>query len=376
MRALVIAALVSTAFFTAARADEEGKEDARRLFLAGRQAFEEGRLDVAASSFEASYRISRLPALLWNLGQTYQRKFLVDQNPQTLKRAVDDYRQYLKDAPTGPNRDEATRLLTELVPILARVAPEALGAKETPPVRPVAVAKTELMVVTEAHGAQVTLDGGAPAPAPLLAEVKPGEHRAHVVAPGFFDGDLTLTAVDGRLVVGEARLEARPASVAVAGERGAQVIVDGKIVGRAPIAALELPAGRHVLGVSARGRNYWQQELVLERGGAQSVRPVLELTTQRKAARAMIIVTGVAALVTVAAGAVWGQAEASASNIYDQQQRSMITPAQLDQYNSDRARRDSWRAGTFVALGLTGALALTTTGLYIFDQPRPPSAAP
>src|SRR5207302_1403704 len=200
--------------------------------------------------------LSRLPALLWNLGQTYQRQYVVDQNPQTLKRAVNSYRQYLRDAPTGPNRDEATRLLTELTPILARVAPEALGgsAVVTPPAP---VQKTELMIVTEAHGAEVALDGAAPAPAPLLAEVKPGEHHATVAAPGYFKGEVSVNAVDGRLVVGEARLVARPGRVDVAGARGAGVFVDGQSVGRLPLAPFELPAGRHLVSVTARGRNYW-----------------------------------------------------------------------------------------------------------------------
>ena len=274
----------------------------------------------------------------------------------------------------APNRDEATRLLTELTPILARVAPEALGVSSTPTTPLPPAQKTELMVVTEAHGAQVSLDGAPPAPAPLLAEVKPGDHHATVDAPGYFQGEVTVTAVDGRLVVGEARLEARPARVEIAGERGAGVFVDGRLVGRLPLAPVELPAGHHALAVAARGRNLWSEELTLERGGQAALRPKLEATTQRKAARAMIIVTGLAAVVTVAAGVVWGQAEGSASGIYDQQQRSMITPGQLTEYDSDRARRDSWRTGTFVALGFTGALALTTAGLFVFDVPRLPSA--
>ncbi|HZS37424.1 MAG TPA: PEGA domain-containing protein [Polyangia bacterium] len=373
MRALA-AIVLSVALFSTVNADESGnKEDARRLFLAGRQAFEGGRLDVAASSFEAAYRLSRLPALLWNLGQTYQRQYVIDQNPQTLKRAVNHYRQYLQDAPTGPNRDEATRLLTELTPILARVAPEALGAT-TVSAPPPPTQKTELMIVTEAHGAQIALDGAPPAPAPLLAAVKAGEHRATIEAPGYFTGELALTAVDGRLVVGEARLIAKPGRVEVDGARGATVFVDGQSVGRLPLSPLELPAGRHLLSVTARGRNYWQQDLTLERGGAVSLRATLEPTTQRKAARAMTIVTGLAALVTVAAGAVWGQAESAAADLYDQQQRAQISPSQLAEYNGDRARRDSWRAGTFVALGITGALAVTTAGLFLFDQPRPPAA--
>jgi len=50
-----VAALVILALAATAHADAH--EDARRLFLAGSQAFKEGRLEVAASSFEAAYRL-------------------------------------------------------------------------------------------------------------------------------------------------------------------------------------------------------------------------------------------------------------------------------------------------------------------------------
>jgi hypothetical protein len=344
---------------------DEAREDARRLFLAGRQAYEEGRLTVAASSFERAYELEPLPALLWNLGQTYRRQYVIDQDPDKLRRAVDHYRRYLKEAPGGTNRDEATVLLSELTPILARVAPEALGAApQAPPPPP---ARTEVMVVTEAAHAQVSLDGAPPAPAPLLAEVKRGDHHARVEAPGYFADELTVTAVEGRLVVGEARLRAEPAHLRLVGDRGASLSIDGKPVGRLPLATLDLPAGRHQLAVTDGGHEPWAQELTLERGQHTALTAALRVTPQRQAARWLLLASGVAAAATVAAGAVWGQAEAAAGDLYDQQQHGQITTSQLADYNSDRSRRDDWRTGTYVALSLTAALAAITTALYLYE---------
>jgi PEGA domain len=370
-----IAWVVVLALTAAAHADEGSREDARRLFLAGRQAFQEGRLDVAASSFEAAYRLQPLPALLWNLGQTYQREFVIGQDPKKLARAIDSYRRYLNEAPNGANRDEATRLLTELVPVLARLAPEQMGARQ-PVVAPPPPVKTEIMVVTEAPAATVALDGAAPAAAPLLATVKVGEHRALVEAPGFFPAEVKVTAVDGRLVVGEARLIAQPARLKLVGDRGARVAIDGKQVGRLPLDALELTAGKHAVAVTARGHDAFARDVQLERGAELSLRAPLAPTTQRRAARWLLGVTCVSAVATVAAGAVWGQAEVSASSLYDQQQRSHLTMGELAQYNADRARRDDWRVGTFVALGLTAAIGGVTTALYVFDNPAAPTTAP
>ena len=70
--ALLVVGLLSCA---TAAAGERSADDVRRLYLAGRQAFEEGRLEVAEASFEGAYRIEPRPAFLWNLGQTYRRQF-------------------------------------------------------------------------------------------------------------------------------------------------------------------------------------------------------------------------------------------------------------------------------------------------------------
>jgi hypothetical protein len=358
--------LLAIAILIAVPARAADVDDARKLFMAGRQAFEDGRLDVAADSFEMAYRLSPHAGLLWNLGQTYQRQFVVDQDPQKLKRAVDNYRRYLVEAPNGANRDEATRLLTELVPILLKLAPDAGKAPMPPPPPP---SKTEVMVVTEAPHASVVLDGAKAVPAPLMAEVKAGEHHAEVSAPGFRAAQLTLTAVEGRLVVSEARLDAEPARLALAGA-GGEVRVDGKTIGALPLEA-ELPAGKHTLLVTARGREYFQKELTLERGGTLKLAPSLPRTSQRKAAWWLLGVTVAGALTTIAAGAVWAQAESAASSLYDQQQKGQITNPQLADYDADRSRRDAWRTGTYVALGLTGVVAAITAALFVLDRPTP-----
>jgi hypothetical protein len=70
------------------------------------------------------------------------------------------------------------------------------------------------------------------------------------------------------------------------------------------------------------------------------------------------------------AGGLWGQAEAAASAIYEQQQRATISSAQLNEYESDRARRDAWRTGTLVSLGITVALGGVTAALFAFDTPH------
>jgi hypothetical protein len=359
-----------------ANAPSNAKEDARRLFLAGKQAYQAGSIDVAAQAFEEAYRLAPAPGLLFNLAQAYRKQYGITGDPTLLQRAVDDYRRYLADAPAGPNRALATEALAELAPMLARVAPGRLPS--SPPARTAtaAAAKTELMIVTETEDAQVRLDGQPPSPAPLLATVQPGAHHATVEAEGYFSVELKLMAVEGRLVTGEARMTPKPGHIQVAGNPGASVGLDGREIGKLPLPALDVPAGRHMVTLVERGRSPWLGELQVERDRTTQVRPDLTATAQRRAIPWLLGVTCASAAATIAAGAVWGQANAAASDLYSQYTSGQLTAPQLADYQADRDRRDAWRTGTYVAIGITAALAVVTGALYFFDRPPAPRVVP
>jgi hypothetical protein len=344
--------------------------ESRPYFLAGRQAFQEGRLDVAITSFEAAYRIQPLPGLWFNIAQSYRRKFLLEQDGSSLRRSIDGYRQYLLQSPSGPNRDEATQYLSELTPLLARLAPEALGAAAAP-IAP-APANTEVMIVTETEHAQVTLDDRSPGPAPFLAQVEPGEHHAHVEAPGYFPADVKMLAVDGRLIVGEARLTPRPARLSIRGPLGAEVLIDRHPAGALPIALQELPAGSHTVDVVARGLRPSAFDLDLARGSSQELDAPKIATRRNRAAKWLAITSGIVGVFAISGAAVWADADASANSRYVAATQGHWTSDSLAAYEDERARRDSWRITTGVALGVTGGLALTAALLYLTDLPKPP----
>jgi hypothetical protein len=354
----------------ATAAEPNAVEDARRLYLAGRQAYEAGRLDVAAASFEAAYRLDPRPALMWNLGQAYRRQFLLQQRVELLRRAVDSYRRYLLDSPTGENRDEADRLLAELSPLLFRLQPDSLGATSTPP--STNKAKTELMVVAEAAKASIRLDDNPAGPAPLLAEVRPGDHRAHVEAPGYFPTEMHVVAVADRLVTAEARLLPRPGRIELHGPAGARLFVDQQARGRLPQAAFELPAGEHALALVARGRAPWVAPLAVARGATLELSATLVPSAQRRAARWVAVSAGVAAALAVAFGGTWLEAQVAASRLNDKRVSSQLTSDELAAYDSDKTRRDQFRIATAAAISLTGALALVAAGLYYLDNPTLP----
>jgi hypothetical protein len=360
-RALAVALLVAQA----ARA-ESPDEDARRLYRAGVQAFDEGRLDVAESSFEAAYRLAPRPALLFDLAQTHRRRFVLTADPQLLARAVDEYRRYVAEAPTGSNRGFAESMLAELTPLLARLRPELVGGPPAPPVPP---PRTELMIFAEASGAGASLDGGPRVPLPLIAETRPGAHRARVDAPGYFPTEMSLNAVEARLVTAEARLAPRPARLAIQTQAGALVVVDGKAVGRAPLAPVSLAAGEHALEVTARGHRPFTAPVVLARDSLAHIDATLAPTAQRRAVRWLLGAAGALVAGAIGGAAAWGQADAAAGDLDHRRQTTGITLAQLAEYNADRARRDEARVATSVLLSIGGALAITAGGLWLFDSP-------
>src|SRR5690606_29116201 len=139
---------------------------------------------------------------------------------------------------------------------------------------------------------------GQPVNAPALLNVTPGVHTVRVTAPGYLPAETTVTVPQGTLQSAEVRLIPKPARVTLTTERGVRVSVNGRLAGTAPLAALELPAGKHVVTLSMRGRVPVARELVLERGSELALRQPLEKTGRRKAVPWLLGGAGVAAAAT------------------------------------------------------------------------------
>jgi tetratricopeptide (TPR) repeat protein len=76
------------------------EQQARSLFEAGRTAYEAGRFEQALRYFEESYELSHRAGLLFNIASAADR---LQQN----ERALEAYRQYLREVPNAENRELA-----------------------------------------------------------------------------------------------------------------------------------------------------------------------------------------------------------------------------------------------------------------------------
>lgn len=347
--------------------DKAGLEEARVYFDAGKQAYESGDYQTAIRSFEHAYEKVPRPEIAFSLAQAYRKQFVVDTDAAKLRRAVELYRRYLDEVPSGGRREDAVSNLGELQPQLDRV--DALKAAATPPPAPPPPA-TQLMVMSPVAGAHVAIDEGELATAPLTREVAPGHHRIHAEAAGFVSAELDGLAVEGRLVVIEATLRERPALLAVDAAAGADVTLDGRPIDAGT--AISAPAGRHVVVVSRRGHVPWVREVTLPRGQLTRVHASLEATGQRTLAK---MVFGLSALL-FAGGATTTTlafvAEDHAQDLLDKKDRSGWSTADLAEYNHQRSRRDTFILTSGIVYGAATAAAVSGLILYLADTPAAP----
>lgn len=375
IRLIATIALALTAVFGApapAAAQGDQRAEAERFFRAGESAYNAGQYDIAAQAFEKAYAILTVPAIAFSTAQAYRLQYFVDKDPRKLKRAIELYRSYVQEVEQGGRRDDAITSLAELEPILLRLEAEQGGIQGGPMARE---RSTQLMITTQVEGAQATIDDHE-GEAPLIRQVEPGAHEVTVSAPGYFPVEQTATAVEGEFIVVEIPLRPQPARVQVRAESGAEIAVDGRPAGTAPLAQpLELPAGKHFVTVTRRGRAAWSREIDVARGEELELLADLQTTGQRRASRWVMAAGGATLLASgVYFGLAW-KAGSDAEDILDRLDTEGITTAELDEYENLRDDRDDRRTTGFILLGAGAAITVTGALMYFFDTPAPETQA-
>jgi TonB family protein len=136
-------------------------------------------------------------------------------------------------------------------------------------------------VETYPLGAEVWIDGTLVGTAPLqLPKLDGGEHDVRVARPGFLDFESILT------IPGEDRLvfALSPADVTLFLEsqpEGAQVTIDGEVIGNAPIQDLTLEPGQHEILVERRGYDPWRS--IVSAGAGESLNVEARLRRRKTA---------------------------------------------------------------------------------------------
>ncbi|MDB4997512.1 MAG: TonB-dependent receptor [Myxococcaceae bacterium] len=364
---LGIVALVTTTTLASAKEPTSDEVDrARTFFNAGAQAYSAARYADAVRSFDQAYELAPRPQLLFSLAQAERKEYFAGNDASYLRRAIQHYKAYLEQVPSGGRRSEATEAKADLEARLAR-DPQAQAGNAPPPVEK---RKARVTVYSATPGAQTSIDGGPAQELPYFGDLEPGKHRVRVFAEGFIDAEREVSGdrpIDQPV---DLPLQERPSIVTVVLDTTADILLDGRIVATAPVSRpIELPPGPHVLSVAANGKKPLSQEVSLPRGKPFRFEPKLEASGQRVVAVSML---GVGA-VSIATGVVFGVLslgqESSAKSIASDRATGNIGADQLDSYNSAIDRRDAFRTVSIVTLAAGGALAVGGGLLYLFDRP-------
>lgn len=365
----MLAAVVFLFSTGAAWAQGSKLDEAKRTFAAGDQAYAAGQYLAAARAYENAYALHPLPEITFSTAQAYRRHYFEDTDITWLEKAKSLYRRYLEEEPKGGRRDHAITHLANIALLLA--------ANQTPTSedgRPAAL--TELLIASATPGATASIDGAPPRNVPVVQKVTATTHRVKVMAPGFFDTEMDAVALEGRLSIVPIDLKPRPGALRVVATDDADVWIDGRLVGQAPLAkALELSPGDHSVSVTARGRRPVSRSVTIERGKPETVRVELQTSDQRVAAHWSLAGSGFFALVggamAILAGVSEVQAEDARAGLAEGR---ALTPAEAADSNEALARRDLARTLSFASFGVSAAAGVTGTLVFVFDNPVPTAA--
>lgn len=388
-----------------ALADEQAdRAAATHFFDAGAQAYDAGQYLVAAEAFLKAHDLLKSPALLFSAAQAYRRQWLVDGAPDSLRRSVRLYREYLKSDPEGKRREDAVSALADLAPIEARLGRRrsslagekspASGDKpalvpipvpgQTPPGdggepaenpgedvgEPEAEAPktTRILLSANPNDAEVSVDGKPFVHVPAVVEVQPGAHAVRVRASGYHEEDVSVDAVKAELVARHVALRPKEGRLRVRGTAGASVTVDGQLRAVLPMdGPLELAPGEHFVSIGRAGRVSFGKTITIERDREVEVSGDLTVTGQRIGAWATF---GVGLAGVVATGVLTGFAVArdtAAAQIDAKRATGTLATSERDQFNTELTARNDFRIAAGITGGAAGLFLLGSAVLFNFD---------
>ena len=373
--------LVALAVVLAVSTAHADRPTALRYFRSGEKAYRAQNFAAAAESFHQAFLEIPLPEIAFSAAQAYRRQYRVAPKREYVERAVEMYRFYLDKVKSGGRVADAADSLGEMERELDKLG----GSRRVSSSSVVtqlgvtvdltgATVATSLTEIAETTTPAVTLPiiatlDGAPVETDKLVDVEPGDHVFRVAAPGYVAVAKKGHAVKGRSDFVEVELQPLPAHLAIDTERGARVIVDGRGVGIAPLAALSLPAGRHVITLVRSGREPVAREIYVERGETLAVVQELSPTKQRRAVKWVALGGGALAVIAGASAIGALVVDGTASSKLDALRMGSQDAVLLSEYRTARDRRDALVTGTWIAGGAAVAVGAAAVVLYYADRP-------
>lgn len=198
----------------------------------------------------------------------YGVPYVVTPGPVLVEAEATDHTSFRREIVVAAQGSETMRL--ELNRVAATPNPGTGGGNEPPRVGSVRIIVSAQGSPTLPAGTRITFDGepvsGDP---PTVASVQPGEHVVNVSAEGYVPLQTSVSIAAGQfraMSLTLVRTTAAGSLRVISPVAGAQVALDGAIIGTVPLQRSEVPSGRHTLEVRASGYRPLQQAIEVQAG--------------------------------------------------------------------------------------------------------------
>jgi hypothetical protein len=164
----------------------------------------------------------------------------------------------------NPNAAEAATTAPPPAQSASQTAPEAEAMPAPAPTR---VVRTGFLSVSASPGAEVHVDGvyRGDVPPALRLELAAGNHSIECRRPRHEAYRESLRIVPGELSTRSVTLKKLKGTVSLTTQAGAEVYVDGKLLGVTPFRQpLELDSGQHVISIKKPGFNTWSSQVSVQ----------------------------------------------------------------------------------------------------------------
>ena len=249
----------------------------------------QGKYDEAAQGFIDAHAARAFPQFLYNAGASYHMKGKKASDSDAYQKAVDAYRNYLKEDPQAPDKaqvekaigvlEEEIKRLKDAPPAAPAPAPgEGSAAAATPPAAPAPSKEVEslgdakprglIVIESDPSNATIYLDDkrkGSFATTPWSGSLE-GDHKVIIEKRGYTVVERPVSADPTKLFVLSAAMSQQSFLGWVeitSNVPGADIFIDDKSVGsvgRTPLSQ-NIKPGKHTFWISAEGYDEYRQEV-------------------------------------------------------------------------------------------------------------------